>query len=115
MANTTCFRNVGPTVALSVSDTSHAAVTVAASSNDQVNFAAFLNVGVTTVAVKVAQGTAGAAVLPVDGTNGTCIVLPPLMTAPVAYAVPPCPFSVTAIGSAAGPSLVYITPVGDQS
>ena len=115
MANTTCFRQIGPTVAMSVGATSHAAVTIVSSSNDQCNFAAFLNTGTTTVAVNIAATNAPAAVMPVDGVSQTVIVLPPSMTTPVAYAVPAAPFSASAIGSAAGPSTVYITPVGDQS
>ena len=42
------------------------------------------------------------------------IMLPANMVMPVIYATPAI-FSVTAIGSAAGPSLVYITSVAPQS
>ena len=115
MANTTCFRQLGQTVALSVGAASHAAVTVNTTSNDQANFASFLNIGANSVAVTVAPALAPATVFPVDGTPSSVIVLPALMTMPAVYAVPPAPFSVTAIGSAIGPALVYITPVGDQS
>jgi hypothetical protein len=115
MANTTCFRQIGPTVALSVGATAHAAVIIASGTNDQCNFATFLNTGTTIVAVNVAPSNAPAAVLPIDGVPQTVIVLPANMTAPLAYAVPTAPFSVSAIGSGVGPSVVYITPVGDQS
>lgn len=111
MANTVALRKGGPTAALSVVATSHAAVTVSAASTDSANFAAFLNTGAATVAVNVAPTNAAAAVLPVDGTPSDVILLPPSMTQPIVYAVPPGSFSVTAIGSAAGPSLVYITPL----
>ena len=58
--------------------------------------------------------TAKTATLPVDGTNGS-FVLPPLMTQPMVLATPANEFQVSAIGSATGPALVYITPVGNQS
>lgn len=115
MAATIVIRNIGQTVALSVTAASTAAVTVADANAEIQSFASFLNTGAAAVAVNIATtGTAAAAVLPVAGTPQTVIMLPPLMTMPVIYVVPPS-FSCTAIGSAAGPSLVYITPVGSQS
>lgn len=115
MAASLVIRNIGPTVALSVTAASTAAVTVGSTNSDAAVYASFLNTGAAAVAVNIApQGTAAAAVLPVAGVPQTCILLPPLMTQPTIYAVPQV-FSCTAIGTAAGPSLVYITPVGSQS
>ncbi len=115
MAASIVIRNIGATVALSVGASSTAAVAITLSSNDIGCFASFLNTGAAVVAVNIAaNGTAASAVLPVAGTAQTCIVLPALMVQPVIYAVPQS-FSCTAIGSAAGPSIVYITPVGAQS
>ena len=43
MANTSVFRAVGPTTAISVSSTSSTAVTITASGNDQINYCGFLD------------------------------------------------------------------------
>jgi len=120
MANTSVIRVAGPTYALSITASSHTAVTINDSTNDQVNYAAFLNLGTVAVAINLSAlwnasaPAAAAATLPVDGTPGS-YVLPPLMTFPIVLAVPTTPFSMTAIGASAGPSLVYVTPVADQS
>jgi hypothetical protein len=115
MAASIVIRNIGATAALSVTASSTAAVTIAAAAGEIQAFASFLNTGAAAVAVNISpSGTAGAAVLPVAGTPQTVIMLPAAMTMPVIYAVP-ASFSCTAIGTAAGPSLVYITPVGAQS
>ena len=116
MAVTIGLRNVGPTTALSVGATATTAISIAAAaSNDWNGFTAFLNTGLTYVAISIApQGTAPAAVLPVGGTAQTVIMLPASMTAPVVYSTPPGGFSMTAIGSAAGPSIIYITPVAQN-
>ena len=114
MAGTSVIRTVGPTVALSVTASSTAATLIDDSTNDQVNYASFLNTGAVAVAVKWGDANVGAAVLPVSGTNGD-YMLPAGMTSPVVLAVPTTPFYVRAIGAAAGPSLLYVTPVADQS
>lgn len=112
MATVIAFRNIGPTVVSSVTASSTAAVTIPAPQAEIMGFAAFINTGSVSIAVNIAPiGTAAAAVLPVAGTPQTVIVLPPLMTQPTVYAVPNG-FSFTAIGTAAGPSLVYVTPIG---
>jgi hypothetical protein len=122
MAMTTVYRFNGATYLLSVGAASHAAVTIQQGGNDQANYAAFLNTGTNPVAINIAPASAGAAVLPVDGAgSATCsFVLPAAMTMPMVVAVPlqgaPAgQFSVTAIGTAAGPASVYITTMGDQS
>lgn len=118
MAFTPVYRQAGPTLGLSVVATSHAAVAVGTfTGNDSASFVACLNTGATTVAIRFSvAGTA--ATLPGDGTTGDW-VLAPAMQAPVLVPLPsgastgPC--QVTAIGSAAGPGLVYVTPMVVQS
>ena len=106
---------------LSVGNTSHTAVTVTQAGNDQQNYAAFLNTGTNPVGILVSPQSSPAAVLPTDGSSSVfcSFVLPASMTTPLMVAVPlqgyPAgQFSVTAIGTAAGPAVVYITLVGDQ-
>jgi len=114
MANTSVLRLAGKTVAISVTASSTSATIVDDQTNDQVNFAAFLNTGSVAVAVKLGDANVGAAVLPVSGTPGD-FLLPASMSLPIVLACPTVPFYVRMIGAAAGPSLVYVTPVGDQS
>ena len=114
MAGTSVIRTAGQTVALSVTASSTSATLIDDSTNDQVNYASFLNTGSVVVAVKWGDANVGAAVLPVSGTNGD-FVLPAGMTSPIVLAVPTTPFYVRMIGASAGPSLVYVTPVADQS
>ena len=117
MSLTTVIRLVGQTTALSVAGTAHAAVTVSAVGGSVLsNYASFLNAGTNSVAIEISPVgiTAVTATVPADGTPGSYI-LPPLMTRPIVLAVPANAFQVSAIGSAAGPALVYITPVSDQS
>lgn len=109
MAGTPAYRPSGPTLALSVAATSHAAVPVVTLDNVSPGWVACLNPGAIAVAVKLSQN-GNPAVLPVDGTPGD-FLLPPLMQIPI---VIPCPSQtpqVTAIGSGAGPTLIYVTPI----
>lgn len=115
MANTIVLRNVGVTTAISVGATSTAATAITASTNDQVNYASFLNTGSTNIAVNIGDANVAAAVLPVSGSTTGNFVLPASMTQPIVLAVPASPFYVRMIGSASGPSIVYVTPAGDQS
>lgn len=116
MAQTVSLKPIGPTQALSVGNTSHAAVTVSAfNDGEAVVFAAFLNTGTNPVAVQMGQkGATPAATLPVDGTPGNTFVLPASMQAPVVVETPRGPFDVTMIGTVAGPAIVYVWPVGPQ-
>jgi hypothetical protein len=118
MANTSVIRNGGKTVALSVTASAHAAVQLTGFTNDQINFVSCINTGAVNVAVKFSTISTDAATLPVDGTPGD-FLLPALMTSPMILACPPINMQkscyVTAIGAAAGPSLVYFTPAVDQS
>jgi hypothetical protein len=110
---TIMLRPLGPTVALSVVATTHAAVPLAVAGNEMLCYAACLNLGTVAVAVHFSP-TGEAAILPVDGTPGE-FILPPLMTAPIVLNIPSPTVQVTAIGATAGPSLIYITPVAIQS
>jgi hypothetical protein len=115
MANTSVLRSAGVTNAISVAGTSTAAVLIDDNTNDQVNYASFLNSGSTLVAVKMGDANVGAAVFPVSGSTTGDFVLPANMTAPLVLAVPTTPFYVRMIGSASGPSIVYVTATADQS
>jgi hypothetical protein len=118
MANTSVIRIGGKTVALSVTASAHAAVQLTGFTPDQINYVACINTGAVNVAIKFSQISTDAATLPVDGTPGD-FLLPALMEFPIVIACPPVnsqlPCYVTAIGAAAGPSLVYVTPAVDQS
>jgi hypothetical protein len=115
MSNTTVLRPVGVTTAISVAGSSTTATQIKASTNDQVNYASFINTGATYVAVSLGDANVGAAVLPLSGSTTGNFVLPASMTVPIVLAVPASPYYVRLIGSGAGPSIVYITPVGDQT
>jgi hypothetical protein len=116
MSNTIVLRLQAKTTALSVVGTVHAPVTITSVGNNQVNYAAFLNTGANSVAIEISPTgvTATAATVPSDGVVGS-FLLPPLMTQPMVLATPANNFQVSAIGSASGPALLYITPVGNQS
>ena len=117
MSLTTVVRLVGRTTTLSVTASAHTAVTVSAVGGSVLsNYAAFLNTGSNTVAIEISPTgiTAVTASIGADSATGSYI-LPASMTQPIVLAVPANAFQVSAIGSAAGPALVYITPVSDQS
>ncbi len=117
MSNTTVLRIAGQTTTLSVAATAHAAVTVSAVGGSVLsNYASFLNTGANPVAVEISPVgvTATTATIGSDGSTGS-FVLPAAMIQPIVLAVPANTFQVSAIGSAAGPSLVYVTPLSDQS
>ena len=112
MSVSIAYRQIGPTTAVSVTASSTTSVTVSATTNDVLTFASFINTGTVPVAVQVSPlATAPAAVLPVAGTPATSFLLPASMNQPIVLAVPSPQFSFTAIGTAAGPSLLYVTPL----
>lgn len=115
MANTSVLRQAGVTYAQSVGASSTTALLIEDSTNDQVNYASFMNTGSTLVAVKMGGDNVGPAVFPVSGSTTGDFVLPANMTLPIVLAVPTTPFSVRMIGSGAGPSIVYVTAIADQS
>ena len=120
MTTTVATRVLGPTYALSVGVAQHAAVGIAPVQGDICNFAEFTNPGTTDVCVLTGPWSAAPAtaslVFPVDGapTIPNSFMLPHGMTFSVVKAVPSSGFSVSAIGSAAGPSIIYITPVASM-
>jgi len=115
MANTTVLRPVGKTAVIAVTATSSTSITINDATNDQVNFATFLNVGTKACAITVSSlATAPASVFPTAGSPGD-FVLPPNMTCPVTLAVPTVPFQITAICGGTDTTTIYVTPVGDQS
>lgn len=114
MAQLTALRPVGQTVAIALTSTSSTAVTVSSNlTNDQTNFASFINPGSKGCAIKIAPTSAGASVLPVDGTPAD-FYLPPNMTYPIVLVVPANQFSVTGICAATETTTIYVTPVGNQ-
>src|SRR5262245_11628626 len=119
MSATVAHRIVGPTTLLSVGAGSHAAVTISGfGPGETPNAAMFVNGGATGVVVTIAQTNAPASVVPADGastgsSNAFAFVLPPNTSFPMVVTVPwqGQSFSMTAIGLAAGPVNVTVTPI----
>ena len=107
----TPFRVVGKTTAVSAGATATSEALVNNDPNIQCNFVSLINTGATSVAVKFGPTGVGAPVLPVSGSTTGDFVLPASMNNPLLFAVPTTPCYVTMIGAAAGPSIVYVTPV----
>lgn len=115
MANTTVLRPAGKTSVIAVTATSSTSITISPTTNDQVNFATFLNAGSKACAVTVSSlATAPTCVFPSAGTPGD-FVLPANMTYPVTLAVPTVPFQITTVCGGTDTTTLYVTPVGDQS
>ena len=117
MTTTVALKPAGPTSVVSVTGSSSTAITVSPSTTELSNLAAFWNSSASvTVAINITPSavTAGAAVLPTAGSPTNTFVLPPAATNPLILEVPSGGFSVTLIGSAAGPSLVYVTPLASM-
>ena len=131
MALSIVYKPVGQTAALSVTASAHTPVAVtAAPSEPGMLFAGLLNPAAS-VSVFVSfqplsqTGTAAALsaantpVFPIDGTPSavTGVLLPPLMQQPLVVPVPAGNggFAVTGIGSGAGPTIIYVTPMTAQS
>lgn len=107
------MRPIGKTAVISVTGSSSTAITIGSDVTDYGSKIALLNTGGTVIALRTGSvGNCPAAVLPAVGTPSySNIVLPATMIYPLVVDCPAFPFDITAIGSAAGPSLVYITPV----
>jgi len=120
MATSIVTRVAGPTYAISVPNTQTTAINVVPSRSNGCTYAEFVNPGTTDVCVVIAQlhATPATPVLafPVAGTPTVpdSFMLPHGMTEPRKIAVPDGGFGVSAIGSAVGPSIIYITPVDNQ-
>jgi len=116
MANTSVYRFIGPTTAITVSGSSSTAVTITPAGNDQINYCGFLNTGANPVAITITpvvqgSGTAPAAVLPSGGNSSQSFVLGVAMSQPTVIAVPQI-FSITTIGTS---GTLYVMPMADQS
>jgi hypothetical protein len=117
MANTSAYRFVGPTTAISISGTSSTSVTINPNGQDQVNYCGFLNTGANPVAITIApvlpgnSVTAPAAVLPTGGNSSNSFVLGIAMSQPTVIAVPPT-FAITAVGTS---GTLYVMPMVDQN
>ena len=115
MANTSVIRLAGKTSVIAVTATSSTAISITSTTNNQINYASFLNAGAKPCAVNVSSlATAPAAVFPTAGTPGD-YVLPGNMVSPVVLAVPTAPFSVTAICGGTDTTTLYVTAADDQS
>jgi hypothetical protein len=112
MANTSVYRFVGPTTAITVTGTASTAVTITPNGNDQVNYCGFLNTSANPVAITITPTSAPAAVLPSGGNTSQSFVLGVTMSQPTVIAVPPI-FSITAIGTSG--TTLYVMPMADQS
>lgn len=121
MAQSIVVRSIGPTYALSVTASQHAAVGIVPLNRDICNFAAFTNSGATDICITWSPynttPATEALVFPVDGTPTipNSFIIRAATIVPVIIAVPANGFCLSAIGSGAGPSILYVTPVGDQS
>ena len=110
-------RVIGPTYAISVAATQTTAIALPPIQGDNAIYAEFTNPGATDVCVVTAPwaGTPAtpALVFPVGGTPTipNSFMLPHGMTQPMTIETPSNGFCVSAIGSAAGPSIIYITPI----
>ena len=114
MANTTVLRPAGKTAVIAVTATSSTSITIDDLTNDQVNFAAFLNVGTKACAITVSSlATAPVSVFPTAGTPGD-FVLPANMTYPITLAVPTAPFQITAVCGGSDTTTLYVTAVENQ-
>ena len=107
----TPFRIVGQTVAVSAGSSATAEVLVNNNPNIQCNYVSLINTGSTSVAVKFGPTGVDAPVLPVSGSTTGDFVLPPNMNDAIMFGIPTTPTYVRMIGSATGPSIVYVTPI----
>jgi hypothetical protein len=116
MANTSVIRLAGKTYGFAVTSTSYASTLIDDTTNDQVNYASFLNVGAGVCSVRFTNySPCPAAVFPADGTAQEGFVLPPLMEVPIVIAVPTTPFYMTAVCPSGASTTLYVTPCADQS
>ena len=115
-ATSNAYRIAGPTYAISVTASQSTALAVfPGGTNDSANYAIFQNTGSTVVCVVVAPLPANQTAV----TPGLAFPVPGTPTVPNSFILPAAPgeivvvvptggFSVSAIGSGAGPSVVYV-------
>jgi hypothetical protein len=115
MLDVIVYKAVGPTVALSVGATAHAGVLIVPYGNEQVTLLSLLNTGATVLAVDIDVASDSDVAIPGDGASADYWILPANMTQPIVISIPVCsagqPVYIMAIGSAAGPGLLYARPV----
>lgn len=107
----------GPVQALSVTASAHAAVALTVWPGASPNFVLLQNSGTIPVAVRLSQTGVAPPAFPVDGApaDGVVVLLAgQTISVPMPKGVANNA-SVTAIGSAAGPAIVYATPVAYQA
>ena len=110
----------GPTYAISVGSGQTTAIAVAPTQGNSSNVCEFYNSGATEVCVVLAPWASSAAtpalVFPAAGTPTIpqSFMLPHAMQTPRRVTVPANGFCVSAIGSATGPSIIYITPLASN-
>jgi len=116
MANTSVIRTAGKTYGFAVTSTSYASTLIDDTTNDQVNFASFLNVGSGACLVRFTNySPCPTAIWAADGTAQEGFVLPPLMEVPIVLATPTSPFYMTAVCPSGSSTTLYVTPAADQS
>jgi len=119
---TIAYKPMGQAYALSVTASQHADVLIKSNRQEPCNFAAFINTGSVDVAISYSpNGIATPAItFPVDGTpsgNTSFVLHANSVGQPVVINVPNGSkvgegFNVSAIGSAAGPTVIYVIPLG---
>ena len=114
MANTSVIRPAGKTYYIAVTSTSSANLLIQDTTNDQVNYAGFLNNGAKACAVKFSTVNNLTAVFPTTGNPGD-YVLPPLMELPIILAVPTTPFYLTAVCNGTDTTDLFVSAAADQS
>jgi len=129
MALSIAYKAIGPTTAISVANSLSTAVAVTANPAELFTHVGLLNTGSTVVSVSMyplsqtggAQAVSPTPTFPIAGTStSTAIsyILPASMTQPLVVPAPSSSnngISVQAFGSAAGPSIIYVTPMTAQS
>ncbi len=107
----------GPVQALSVNASAHAAVALTVWPGASPNFVLLQNSGTIPVAVRLSPTGVAPPAFPVDGTpaDGVVVLLGgQTLTVPMPKGITN-EARITAIGSAAGPAIVYATPVNYQA
>lgn len=109
MTTTIGIRPVGKTTRIAVTTAASTPVLITTSSNDQITWAEFANVGNQEVAIKIST-LSTSAVHPVVGTPGDYVLN---HDATIVLAVPTIPYYVSAV-CITGTTTLYVTPVDAQ-
>lgn len=111
MAYTPVIRLAGSTTKVAVTATASSPVVIKTNTNNQIDYAAFLNAGSKPCAVAISPVSASATF---PGASAGDFVLPASMTYPLIIAVPARNFYVSAICDGTDTTTLYVTPVEDQ-